>query len=324
MPVRLVRKVTFSSGHRYWLPSLSPEENRALFGKWASPLNHGHNYVLEAGFEGEVDPETGMVVNIKTLDEMMDRRIVDTFDQRSINDEVEGFQDRPPSLENLLFYVRDQLGIADLGFRIADRGPEHPTGVQSEGTETAPKPDPKSEISDLKSEIGNPQSAIRYPQSAISLVSLRLVETPELWGEWTYEEGKETMTLTRTYEFAASHRLYTPQLSEERNQELFGKCANPSGHGHNYKVEVTVSGDLDPMTGMMVDLVALDDAVNRLVVERYDHHNLNQDLPEFQGKVTTSEVVANEIWRALAGNVPAELVRVRLFETDRSWFEVTG
>ncbi|MBI5706731.1 MAG: 6-carboxytetrahydropterin synthase [Armatimonadetes bacterium] len=274
MRVRLVRKVGFSSGHRYWLRGLDEQGNRSLFGRWASPHNHGHNYVLEAGFEGQVDPTTGMVVNIKTLDAMLDDCIVAKFDQKSINDEVPSFANRPPTLEHLLLHFRDVI-LAELN-------------------------------------------------DGVHLVQLRLVETPELWGEWSNQDGSETMTLTRTYEFAASHRLYAEGLSAERNLELYGKCANPSGHGHNYKLEVTVSGDLDERTGMMVDLMALDAAVNERVVERYDHHHLNSDLPEFQGKITTSEVVAAEIWRALDGQIPAKLERVRLFETDRSWFEITS
>lgn len=274
MRVRLVRKVVFSSGHRYWLRCLDAAGNRSLFGRWASPFNHGHNYVLEAGFEGEVEPETGMVVNIKTLDAMLDDCIVAKFDQKSINDEVEEFVDRSPTLENLMLFVRDVI---------------------------------RSELNE-----------------SVDLVQIRLEETPELWGEWMAENGSERMTLTRTYEFAASHRLYAADLPAERNLELYGKCANPSGHGHNYKLEVTVSGDLDERTGMMVDLMALDAAVNERVVERYDHHHLNSDLPEFAGKITTSEVVAAEIWKALDGKIPAKLDRVRLFETDRSWFEITS
>lgn len=309
MSIRLVRKVTFSAGHRYWLSKLTEDENRRLFGPLTSPFNHGHNYTLEAGFEGEIEPESGMVINIKLLDAMMDELIVDAFNMKSINDEVPHFADRSPSLENLLLFFRDQLAVSDRGFRIADwKGPALPASGFMPISEGGP------------SAIQNPKSKIQNPD--IRLVSLRLIEMPELWAEWTYENGEETMTLTRTYEFAASHRLHAPDLSEERNLELYGKCANPSGHGHNYKLEVTVSGELDAQTGMIVDLMAVDAAVNSRIVDRYDHHHLNTDLPEFVGKVTTSEVVAQEIWKALEGHVPGRLERVRLFETDRSWFEI--
>lgn len=131
------------------------------------------------------------------------------------------------------------------------------------------------------------------------------------------------MTFTRAYEFAASHRLHNPNLPETKNIELYGKCNNPAGHGHNYVVEVSVEGEVDHKTGMMVDLMALDEAIRDLVAEKYDHKNLDVDLPEFAGKVTTSEVIVEEIWKALDGKLPAKLAKVKLFETPRSSFEVS-
>src|SRR5688500_2272595 len=103
--VRMTRRVTFSSGHRYWLASLTDSENRTLFGQWASPFSHGHNYVLDVTVEGEIEPVTGMIVNIKRIDDVLRDRIVSQFDQRSINDEIPDFANRPPSLENLMLYI---------------------------------------------------------------------------------------------------------------------------------------------------------------------------------------------------------------------------
>ena len=154
----------------------------------------------------------------------------------------------------------------------------------------------------------------------VRLEALRLEEHPRLWGEWNEESMK--LSLTRTYEFAASHRLQAPTLSDAENEALFGKCNNPAGHGHNYIVDVTVTGTPDAVTGMMVDLMALDRAVDKLVVERYDHKNLDVDLPEFQGKVSTTEALTVEIFDRLNGNIPATLAAVRLYETGRSSFEV--
>ncbi len=105
----LTRQVTFSSGHRYWNSKLSEVENRNIFGEWASPFNHGHNYVLQASFSGKTDDTTGMVINIKEIDEILQNRIVSIFDQRSINDEVAGFDVVAPSLENLSQFVWNQL-----------------------------------------------------------------------------------------------------------------------------------------------------------------------------------------------------------------------
>jgi 6-pyruvoyltetrahydropterin/6-carboxytetrahydropterin synthase len=270
--VRLIRRVSFSSGHRYWLASLSAEENRELFGKWASPFSHGHIYVLEAEISGRIDPVTGMVVNIKVLDRILQEKVVGVFDGKSMNDEVPFFSDHAPTVENILYYIRQQ--------------------------------------------IGNP------PQGT-ELTGLTLYETPLIWGSMIREKEDWKMTITRSYEFAASHRLHNPLLPEAENDDLYGKCSNPAGHGHNYVLEVTVEGEPDKKTGMMVDLEALDKAVENKVVDRYDHKNLSVDLPEFKGKVATSEVVAQQIWKELDGALPARLSKVRLKETERNIFEVT-
>jgi len=272
--VRLTRRVGFASGHRYWIPILTPEENRELFGKWASPYNHGHNYALEVTVEGEIDPVNGMVVNIKTIDDVLRDVIVSKLDQKSINDEIEHFQSRSASLENLMLYIAALLG---------------PGILPREGR----------------------------------LAGLTLHESEQLSGAYFEENGTWTMTLTRSYEFAAAHRLDVPGLTEEENIALFGKCNSPAGHGHNYRLEVTVEGEPDARTGMMVDLGKLDAEVEERIVERYDHKHLNIDLPEFQNRTPTSEVIAQEIFERLDGNLPAQLRSVRLYETARSCFEVS-
>ncbi len=269
--VRMTRRVTFSSGHRYWFSHFSDGENRALFGPWANKFNHGHNYVLDVTVEGTVQPDTGMVVNIKRLDDVLKSKVVSVFDQRSINDEIPGFEEQAPTLENLMLYIRDSL---------IKRG--------------------------------------TMPENC-RFVSLRLEEMPGFYGELS-----DLMTLTRTYEFAASHRLDSPFLDPNTNVALFGKCNNPAGHGHNFVLEVTLEGQPDPKNGMIADLGQIDEIVNREVVDRYDHKNMNKDIPEFEGKVTTSEVVTQEIFRRLEGKLPAKLSRVRLWETARNMFEVSA
>lgn len=132
------------------------------------------------------------------------------------------------------------------------------------------------------------------------------------------------ITLTRTYEFCASHRLHNPYLTHEQNVDLYGKCNNLYGHGHNYNLEVTVSGEIDPQSGMMVDISILDETINRHVVDYLDHRNLNEDIEELGDKIPTSEVVTELIWNLLAGRLPAKLVKVVLRETDRNSFEYSG
>lgn len=266
--VTLTRRVTFSAGHRYWREEASPEENRRLFGKWASPYHHGHNYVLYVSATGPVDPVHGMVVNIKRIDDVLKERVVGRLDQRSLTEEIPAFRERPASLENLLLFLARELR-------------ELPGGVR--------------------------------------LTGLELHETETLYAAW---QPEDIVTLTRIYEFAAAHRLHVPSLSPEENLALFGKCNHPHGHGHNYVLEVTVEGDPDPVTGMLCDLEALDRVVEEEILERYDHRNLDVDVPELQGKNTTSEMVALAIFDRLRDKLPAKLARIRLFETARNVFEV--
>ncbi len=131
--------------------------------------------------------------------------------------------------------------------------------------------------------------------------------------------------LTRRYRFSASHRLHSPRLSEEENQRVFGKCNNPGGHGHNYVLEVTVSGEPDLKTGMVVDLAQLDRFVGEEVLERFDHAYLNADAGSFGDKVPTTENLCMDIFRRLrAGFGAAPVARVRLEETSLNSFEYRG
>ncbi len=138
-------------------------------------------------------------------------------------------------------------------------------------------------------------------------------------------ERQGTVYLSRRYRFAASHKLYAPELSEEENRRIFGKCANPNGHGHNYQVIVTVAGAIEPKTGMCCDLVALDGLVRDRVLRRYDHRYLNLDGEDFLELVPTGENIVKRVWDLLDGRVPgARLHRVRLVETRDNSFEYSG
>jgi 6-pyruvoyltetrahydropterin/6-carboxytetrahydropterin synthase len=130
--------------------------------------------------------------------------------------------------------------------------------------------------------------------------------------------------LTRRYLFVASHRLHNPALSETANREIYGKCSNPHGHGHNYFLEVTVSGPIAPETGMICDLGALDSAVSREILERFDHQNLNQ-LQDFNAIIPTTENLAIHIQQILSRlPLPAHLEGVRIEETANNSFEYAG
>ena len=130
--------------------------------------------------------------------------------------------------------------------------------------------------------------------------------------------------LTRRYMFSASHRLHCDELTEEQNRAVYGKCDNPHGHGHNYALEVTLSGQVDPATGMVCNLVDLDEAVHREVLDRFDHVNLNLSS-EFSNAVPTTEMLSVVIFDILKQKFgSAHLEKVRLEETAKNSFEYCG
>lgn len=130
--------------------------------------------------------------------------------------------------------------------------------------------------------------------------------------------------LSRRYLISASHRLHTERYSAEQNQAVYGKCNHPHGHGHNYTVEVMVSGEVDPRTGMVCDLSDLDGFMRREIVDRFDRKNLNVDV-SFRTLVPTTENLCAEIYSVIqTGFSHAKLEKVRLEETSKNFFEYAG
>jgi 6-pyruvoyltetrahydropterin/6-carboxytetrahydropterin synthase len=131
--------------------------------------------------------------------------------------------------------------------------------------------------------------------------------------------------LTRKAEFSASHYYHNPDLSPEENRRLFGKCNNPHGHGHNYTLEVTLRGAVDPRSGFVVDLKQLKDIMHREVLDALDHRFLNKEIPEFSKTIPTTENLAITIWQRLAPKLKAaELYRVRVYETPDLFVDFYG
>jgi 6-pyruvoyltetrahydropterin/6-carboxytetrahydropterin synthase len=162
----------------------------------------------------------------------------------------------------------------------------------------------------------------------LPLERVRLVGTPSPVVEWTGDR----MHVTRVFEFSASHRLHSPQLSDAENRALFGKCNNPAGHGHNYVLEVTVRGE-PGAAGELLPAAEFDRVVGEEVVEVWDHRNLNEDVTDFDGLNPTAEEIARRAWRRLAGpllraaeaaGTDARLWRVKLRETERNHVEYFG
>ena len=279
--ITMTRRVTFSAAHSDWIASLSAEANRAVFGSHANPEPYGHNYTLDVSVQGEIDPKTGIVVNIKEIDRIVKQWVVQVFNRKYINTGVAAFAERAVTPETLLHYIAEVLPL-------------------------------------------------HLPTTA-RLEALYLESEPLGYTEWRNDEDSHMnepgmMRMTRIYEFAASHRLHSQFLSEEENQELFGKCNYPNGHGHNYVLEVTVLGPIDSHSGRVCDETILDNIVAQQVVDRYDHRHLNLDIPEFKAMIPSSEIVTRMIWERLEGHIPApaRLYRVLLRETARNFFEYRG
>ena len=266
----------FSAAHAYWFPSRSDEENRALFGGWASRWGHGHNYEVELTVRGVLDERSGMVVNITEVDKALKRALRPLRDKH-LTYEVPHFATHAPTTENIALFLADAFNR-------------------------------------------------EFTDPAAQLTKITVWETPTLCATLDFQENSPMVALTRSLDFAAAHRLHAPGLSADENRALFGKCNNPSGHGHNYAVEVTVIGEPDPVTGMIVDLLALDAVLEREIMARYDHKHLNDDTDDFKTINPTSENLTVAIWRHLVHKIPApaRLYKVVVRETERNFFEYTG
>jgi 6-pyruvoyltetrahydropterin/6-carboxytetrahydropterin synthase len=133
--------------------------------------------------------------------------------------------------------------------------------------------------------------------------------------------------LTRKFEFSASHYYHNPELSADENRRIFGKCNNLNGHGHNYTLELTVKGSVDPQTGFVINLVDLKEILNREVLDVFDHRHLNKEIPEFATAIPTTENIAIAIWNRvepMLKTLNAAIHRVRLYETPDLFVDFYG
>lgn len=131
--------------------------------------------------------------------------------------------------------------------------------------------------------------------------------------------------ITRREIFSAAHRLFIPELSDEENLKIFGKCSHPNWHGHNYTLEVVVAGEIDPKTGFVLDVKKLKEIIHKYVIDLVDHKNLNLDTEFMKGIIPTSENICIAIWNQLKDKIPAgKLYSVKLYETENNYFEYKG
>jgi 6-pyruvoyltetrahydropterin/6-carboxytetrahydropterin synthase len=291
--VLLSRKTGFSAAHRYYLPHLSEEENRRRFGACAYPYGHGHDYRVEVTVAGDPDPRTGMVVNITDLKPVLQSEVVEPLEGEYLTPEHPLLAGRIPATEVLAPLLWRRLEAALAAGRLPAR---------LERVDVA-------ESARLRATCERRRPGRINPAMPVAGMPL---------------EGEAFVTtLTRTYEFAAAHRLHSGSLSDEENRQIFGKCNNTHGHGHNYLLEVTVGGEPDPETGLLIDLSCLDRVVNTEVIDRYDHRHLNFEIDELRNINPTSENVVRAIWERLAPSLPT-LRRVTLRETERNIFSFEG
>ena len=133
------------------------------------------------------------------------------------------------------------------------------------------------------------------------------------------------MKVCRRATFNAAHRLYRPDWSEEKNNEIFGKCNNPNFHGHNYTLEVWIEGEVDPETGYLIDLKIVKELIGKEVQDRFDHRNLNLDCPEFENLNPTAENIAIVIWNLLRAKLDSKFgLSIKLWETQNNIIEYDG
>jgi 6-pyruvoyltetrahydropterin/6-carboxytetrahydropterin synthase len=288
--VYITRKAEFCASHFYRSPHLTEEENRKVFGEASNPHGHGHNYILEITVKGEVDEKTGMVVNLTEIEKIIQNHIMPYYDHRNLNLENPAFKNGLPSSENM---AKDIWRIVSESLNV---GAQHATRAQ--------------------------QAAPKGTRHAMSLHKIMLQEDSTFFVEYL---GGDMHYLTRIYEFSVAHRLHNIVLSDEENRELYGKCNSPYGHGHNYFLELTVKGEIDPKTGMIVDLGYLDQIVKETVLSRFDHKYLNLDTVEFKELNPTSENFVKVIWELLEPELKgAKLHKLRLRETSKNYFEYYG
>ncbi len=160
-------------------------------------------------------------------------------------------------------------------------------------------------------------------ESRLPIISIRLYENPNLWADYLGEEMEGFLTIKK--HFSAAHRLARNELSKKENEVIYGKCARPHGHGHNYLLDVTIRGNIDKRTGMICDLGKLQELIEELVIEPFDHTFLNKDIPYFQTCVPTAENIALHIADRLDGpikNIGSNLHKIKLQESPNNAAEI--
>ncbi len=230
----------------------------------------GHDYKIDITVKGKVNKDTGIVVNIVDIDNVI-KDTLKKIDGKLLDDEVSFFKKNKPSVENLLLYFW-------------------------------------SEMNELFTDA--------------KLERIKIEQTPFTSGQIVGDDAMNVY-VTKLFYFSTAHRLHSNYISDEENIELFGKCNNLYGHGHNYKLEVTVKGVPDQNTGVVTHYKKFEDIVNENVVELLDHKHINADLEIFKDVNPTSEMLLYVIWDLLYDKIP-NLYKIGVWETEKNYFEFYG
>ena len=219
---------------------------------------------LRAVIQGEPDPVTGYVCNVKLLDRLLREVVAEAL--------IPNFGDRPTTGETIICNAFNEVKKR---WQLPDR-----------------------------------------------LIRMELGFSPQL--NYAINTGTDTMVeMTQQFEFSAAHRLNCDSLTDHENRDIFGKCNNPNGHGHNYVVEVSVAGEIGS-SGSVVCLNKFQDTVKAEIVDRLDHKHLNHDVPYFADVNPSVENIAIAIYNWLDGKLESQLVAIKVFETPKTWAEYRG
>jgi len=247
--VLLTKRIEFAAAHRYFKPEWDEAKNRAVFGRCYNPPAHGHNYMVEVTVVGEVDPKTGMVVNLFDLKRIL-LNVLEEFDHKNLNLDMPYFKERIPTSENLARVLWSKL--------------------------------------DVQKDIG-------------TLRAIRLYEDEDLYAEVTRAAGLDVASVTRRYSFMA---------------------LQDSNEGHEWDCFVTVHGTIDPVTGMVTDIGALDCLAQEKIVKALDRQDLRQVLGS---QTVTGEQLAEYIWKQLVSSLSSgRLSNVRLVQSRDLSFDYSG
>ena len=276
--VVVTKRCQFAAAHHFWRDDWSEEKNQAIFGVFSNRRGHGHNYEMHLSVGGPMNASTSMVVNLNDMKRFLNEVIVEPFNFKHFNYQVDFFKMHQPTLEVLSQYCWDAL-------------------------------EPKIDSLGLTME----RLDLREEETLAASYSPKLLEP-------------QPMLLKRKYHFSAAHRLYNPDFSDEKNGEIYSKCNNPNGHGHNYELELMITGKMNPEIGMLCNLLDVDKVVDEHIIEEMDHKHLNLDVPMMAGINPTAENIAIVIYNTLKPLMPntAELYGVKVVESRNNSVEYYG